>query len=346
MQHHQPRIAWVDFIRSLSVFFVVLIHTAGPISYEWGEISIRDWMTGNAFSSFSRFSVSLLFMVSGYLLLNKREDLASFFRNRLLKVLLPFLGWSVVYLVWEHGYRDFSFFNALKAIVYAISTTPAAYHMWFLYELLYIYLFTPVLRVFVQAADRAHLWYFAGIWFLMGPVLIMIERMVGLELIVNLGFITQYVGFFFLGHLLGNTSLPRNFFVTALVVYFLSGLYTMYATFTLTSIKGASDQYYYWYDRINIVFMSISAFLLLKQWGSSLTSPRAIRIFEFLARTSFGIYLVHVLVLIYVKRAGLTVFSGPLIMTVPGISLLVWGISLVVVVILQRIPLVRRFVPY
>jgi len=335
----------VDFIRSLSVFLVVMIHTAGPVSYEWGEISVKDWMTGNAFSSFSRFSVSLLFMVSGYLLLNKREDLAGFFRNRFLKVFLPFLGWSVVYLVWEHGYRDFTFINALKAIAYAILTTPAAYHMWFLYELLYIYLFTPVLRVFVQAADKAHLWYFAGIWFLMGPVLIMIERMVGLELIVNLGFITQYVGFFVLGYILGNIPLRRGFIALCLIAYVLSGLFTMYATYTLTSIKGSSDQYYYWYDRINIVIMSVSAFILLKWWGERLSNLKVIQAYEYLARTSFGIYLVHVLVLIYVKRAGLTVFSGPLVLTVPGMSLLVWGISLAFVVILQQIPLIRRLVP-
>lgn len=70
-------------------------------------------------------------MPGGYLLLGKRESIATFYRKRFQKVLLPFLVWSVGYLAWEKAYRDYTFPNALKAIVDEIITTPASIHMWF-----------------------------------------------------------------------------------------------------------------------------------------------------------------------------------------------------------------------
>jgi surface polysaccharide O-acyltransferase-like enzyme len=339
------RIPWVDLLRSVSIYLVIVIHTAGPLAYQWEDLPRAEWMTGNFYNAFSRVSVPLLFMVSGYLLLGRQESIADFYRKRFRKVFIPFLAWSVFYLVWERGYRDFTLINAAKAIVYSILTTPASFHMWFLYELLAIYLFVPLIRVFVGAAERTHLWYFAGIWFLLGPVLEMIERILGLQVAIDLGFLTSYIGFFIIGYLLGTMGVSGKWVVAAGIVYVLGGLYTMYGTYSLTAQVGDYVQYYYWYTRINIVLMSVSAFVLLKKLGERIVNEHAETWLRRFAQASFGMYLVHVIVLIYLRRADISAFSGPALITIPAVSLLITLISWAVVAIIQRIPLLRELTP-
>ncbi len=339
------RIPWVDFLRSISIFLVVVIHTAGPLAYQWENISRAEWMAGNFYNAFARVSVPLLFMVSGYLLLGKQESISDFYTKRFRKVFIPFLFWSVFYLVWENGYRDFTFINTIKAIVYALIATPASFHMWFLYELLAIYLFVPLIRVFIISAERLHLWYFAGIWFLFGPVLEMIERMLGIQFAIDLGFLTSYIGFFIIGYLLGKVDFPSKVVGAAGAVYLLAGVYTMVATYSLSSQVGDYVQYYYWYTRINIVLMSVSAFVLFKKLGEIIVNEKVNLWFQRFARASFGIYLVHVIVLIYLRRAGISAFSGPAAITVPAVSILIALISWGIVAFIQRIPLLRELTP-
>ncbi len=339
------RIVWVDFVRSLSIFLVIVIHTSGPLIYPFGEISPADWMTGNIYDSFARMSVPLLFMISGYLLLGKQESISAFYQKRFQKVFIPFLFWSVLYLVWGNGYKDFTFINAVKAIIYSILTTPASFHMWFLYELLAIYLFVPVLRVFILSADRVHLWYLAGIWFLFGPLQGTIEHILGFHIAINLGFFTSYFGFFVIGYLLGKMDYSAKAIGVAAIIYLLAGAYTVYATYSISSQAGDYVDYYYWYTQINIVIMSFSAFILFKGVGERITQEKVGLWFRRFAEASFGIYLIHAMVLIYLKRAGISAFSGPPLISVPAVSIFILLISWGIVAIVRRIPILQELTP-
>jgi surface polysaccharide O-acyltransferase-like enzyme len=137
----------------------------------------------------------------------------------------------------------------------------------------------------------------------------------------------------------------RQVLAIAAIVYVLAGAYTIYATYSLSLQAGDYVDYYYWYTRINIVLMSFSAFILLKGIGERITHERAGLWFRRFAEASFGIYLIHAMVLIYLKRAGINAFSGPAIISVPAVSILGLLISWGMVAILQRIPMIREIAP-
>ena len=84
--HH---LEWVDFMRSIGVFLVVLAHTDA-----WG--GGPDWVQ-KIYYTISRNGVPVFFLISGYLLLSKQEDLPTFMKKRAAKVLVPFFVWSMVY---------------------------------------------------------------------------------------------------------------------------------------------------------------------------------------------------------------------------------------------------------
>ena len=131
---------WVDLVRVVGAFLVVVAH----ISYQGsGSVLISSY-----YFVLSRVAVPLFFMVSGYLLLRKEEPYGDFFRKRALKVFVPFLIWSVIYLLWKREGFDLPFSLKLVAsYILKIVRGPRENHLWFFYALIGLYLFTPILRV-------------------------------------------------------------------------------------------------------------------------------------------------------------------------------------------------------
>jgi surface polysaccharide O-acyltransferase-like enzyme len=339
------RIVWTDFIRTISICLVVVIHTAGPLLYRWGDIPTSDWMTGNIFDGLARVSVPLLFMVSGYLLLRHQESMSAFYNKRFHKVVIPLLVWSAIGLIVEDTFKNYTFINAIKTFIYVIIQFPGSFHLWFLYELLAIYLFVPLIRLFVAQAEDSHLWYIAILWFIFGPVQDLIEHNSGLTFAVNLGFFTSYIGYFMLGYTLGKREFDAKWLIASGIAYLVSAFHTVYATYHLTALTSELAQYYYNYLHIDVAVMSISSFILLKKLGQVIEGKGIARFFQQFSLASFGIYLVHATILLYLRRAGINVFSTTPIISIPAVSALIILLSWGIVFIMQKIPIVKLTVP-
>jgi len=346
-------IFWVDFIRVAGIFGVVLIHVSSPLYNRWKTMAFADWMVGNVYNSIARVSVPLLFMLSGYLLLNRQEDLRAFYVNRVWKVALPFLVWSALYLVWKNGYADFTLFNAIKAIIYVVLTKPAYYHFWFLYALLPIYLFVPILRRFVHSADEQTLWYFALFWFVFGPLLDFIQQTVlNFNIAISLGFFTEYIGYFFWGYMLGRMHPPRWVATVAALSFITLTVFTIHATYRLSAEHGFYFDFYHIYTRLNIALMAFSAFVGLKTLGEKIgarANPTATRWMRQIAGTTFGVYLLHAMTLAMIRRGAfgfqLTALSASPIIMIPALAALVFILSSVIIALLQKIPYLRAIAP-
>ncbi len=92
-------IYWADLIRVIAIFLVVVIHVSGQVTNVWGKIPTLEWMIGNIYGGIARVAVPLFFMISGYLLLPRSESLGSFYTKRMPRVVIPFVVWSVIYLL-------------------------------------------------------------------------------------------------------------------------------------------------------------------------------------------------------------------------------------------------------
>jgi surface polysaccharide O-acyltransferase-like enzyme len=349
----KQHIFWLDLVRVISIFFVVVIHVASPIYTDWKELPRSDWMAGIIYNSIARVSVPLLFMVSGYLLLSRQEDIRSFYLNRVRKVIFPLMVWSVIYLMWQNGgYANFTFFNALKAMTYEILKGPANYHLWFVYTLLEIYLFVPALRSFVRFADETTLWYLAGIWLAFGPALDYLEHSyLNFDTAVDLKFFSQYFGYFYLGYVLGRLNVSRRAAAFAGLSYVFLTIYTIVATYRWSEVRQGYLDYYHNYLRLNIVLMTISIFFWLKYVGENLGARLNIRALGWargLSTSTFGIYLVHALALTIIRKGvlgfQLTELSGSPYVMIPVLAALVFIVSYLVIAILQRIPYLRAIV--
>jgi surface polysaccharide O-acyltransferase-like enzyme len=323
---------WVDLIRVIGAFLVVMAHVA----YQGGGSALIS----SYYFVVSRIAVPLFFMVSGFLLLRKEESYWDFFRKRALKVLVPFFIWSVIYLLWKREGFDLPFSMKLVAsYLLKILRGPRENHLWFFYALIGLYLFTPILRVFVARASLRDLVYFCGLWFLVVPVFSFVQEFTPIKIGFELYFIAGYSGYFMLGHLLG------KFQYTRLQLYGLAFLLLIFSVGTTALSYLVKSEYFVSYLSMNIVLMTAIAFILLRevQIGDNLNN-----LLVPLSRASFGIYLVHVIVLAELEKLPLisSWFSaGSSVYMIPLLGLLGFFVSFIVVAVIQKIPVLRWIVP-
>jgi surface polysaccharide O-acyltransferase-like enzyme len=344
-QHEEKSIThilpWVDFLRFVGSFLVVLAHIdmwgAGP---RWAQ---------TLYYTLSRNGVPIFFLISGFLLLSKEEDLWTFFKKRAAKIVIPFFVWSIVY----DAYADQGFANTgvtLEAVVkmfIRILRGPRAAHLWFFYALIGLYLFTPILRLFVAKARNSDLLYYIGLWFLITPITFVVEEFTpvrnGFELYYALG----YVGYFLLGLYLGKMETTSRLLWMALCLFVAGALFT-FAIFFFDLPPHNNELVFRSYLSLNIVLMAIAAFILLKTAGERM-SQRLARFSNWVSQSSFGIYLIHPILLGWMALAweslGFQTAVGSSVLVIPLVALIDFLLSWAVTYIMRKTPLVRTAVP-
>lgn len=164
----RQRIVFLDYVRVFACFLVVLVHAsenfygspnpgemAGPVSWLCNE-SDRLWVS--LYDGFSRMSVPLFIIVSAYLLapMKETDTMWSFYKKRFLRILPPFLIFMVVYCVLPFFLGQLDAETALHDFLYIPLNFPSlAGHMWFLYPLISIYLFIPIISPWLRKATAA-----------------------------------------------------------------------------------------------------------------------------------------------------------------------------------------------
>lgn len=158
----ENREIWVDFLRVAACFMVMVVHSTEPF-YLGGEgariLTRTDMFWASFFDSFVRSCVPLFVIASSYLQFPLHYSTGEFFRRRAVRVLVPFVFWTVVYaLVWGEPVQNFK--DLLLNFNYA------AGHLWFVYMLIGLYLIMPLLSPWAAKVGRKELLAYIGLCFL------------------------------------------------------------------------------------------------------------------------------------------------------------------------------------
>jgi surface polysaccharide O-acyltransferase-like enzyme len=226
------------------------------------------------------------------------------------------------------------------------------YHLWFMYSLIGIYLILPVLRLLVRPdADRKIVWYLLGLWLLFQSVLNFAKYFGDFKIGISAPLANGFVGFFILGYLLGPWRLSRFTAIFTGTAWVLATIVTILGSYSLTRASGKFENYFYGFTTPNVILASVTGFLLLK-WISetwNFESPGAHHFIRQLAAASFGIYLVHVLVIEilggWLPGIQLDSFIGNPLWSIPLVILIVFALSFLIVRGLRKIPVLNRIVP-
>lgn len=331
----KPKTAYFEWLRLFAAAAVVLMHTAAK---RWLSIShtVPEWEVLTLWDSLVRWPVPIFIMITGALFLPRKTELKTALGRYIPRMAVGFLVWSGVYAL----YRGELTLNGLVS---------GYYHLWYLPFLCGVYLTLPFLQKIAEDDTLADQLLLVSLavgtlfpWLVkLGELLLPESRglLTTLAGLVNYTFFFDHISLLLLGHRLHRTELSRK---QRRVVYLLGLLgvsVTGIATIWATSLTDFQNSLFFDFAAPNNLCAAAALFVFAKQHLRSLPKWVAVP-----AKHSFGIYLVHALVIDLLADRGYHVLTWDPVWSVPVLSAAVFAISLTLAALLRRIPLIGKWI--
>lgn len=141
------RIVSLDLLRTLAAYFAVACHVIGPMIQEAG-MHTPVWKLLSAGNLLLLTCNPIFLMISGALLVKDRqESLASFYKKRLGKIVVPLAVCYLFYMAvfWTGNLTGFQWIKRAVQVMLTGSSEIAP-HFWLIYIMIGIYICVPLLR--------------------------------------------------------------------------------------------------------------------------------------------------------------------------------------------------------
>ena len=334
-----------DLLRVVAALGVVVIHTCVWTLPFYRDMPAADWWAANVLSSASRWAVPAFVMLSGALLLHplRQESAGQFYRKRLARIGVPLAFWSAAYLLWWVGVRgeDVSPLNAVGLLVRGKPFN----HMYFLFIMAGLYVFFPFLRLVARALDDRQLPGLVALLLVTASLADFAARAEAGTQYSAFSYFVPYIGYFLAGHYLRR----RSFSVRQRRLAWAAAV----AGISLTA-AGAGLVEAHWRDKAQLagfgshfaplaVVTALAVFIALT--GVRIAEGGKVqRVLRAVAPCTFGVYLVHPMLMDLVDIHGPTVRWPTALAGLFLWSAVVFLASLVVTWVLRRVPVLRRVV--
>jgi surface polysaccharide O-acyltransferase-like enzyme len=286
----KKRILYYDIILCICIFASFLVHTA--THYYADEVTVwwQLLVTGSA---------ALIIMGVGGRILPLHEGGTSFVKRRLRTFLPEFIVYSLVYIALAVFLGDGEAYMPMRHLAW-LAFVPSFGSAWFIYALIGVYLFAPVISPWIARASKRSIEYFLAIWLFSGfiPMAEQFLPVRGFE--VFSAQFTTYLGYTVAGYYLVRWPMrerPRReqgiFYAAMFVLGVLGGLY----------ITSRGLRYGYFHvalmdNSINVMAFTLMEFALLQHITRA---PKVIEwIVGLVSRNSLHIYLLHMGIIMYV----------------------------------------------
>ncbi len=266
----------LDLIRLIACLMIVLMHSPMPgLGTSGAVLSGISYLTAPG--------IGLFFMVSGALLLKVGEsfETKSFLRRRFTKILVPLVFWSIVGWVLEQ---------------YGVKNTELGI-LWFMYCLSGLYLLTPVLSRWLSVASIKEVEFYLLLW-----LATLCIPFVKLFFPVNendtswLYYFHGYVGYYVLGFYLKHYREKRTAMGRGVVfsIVFIAISVVLPVVFFVLDIE--IDFYsLFWYLSVTVALQCVVWWSIVKRLMRNVAKlPNLV---VELSKLSFGIYLIHILLM-------------------------------------------------
>ncbi len=334
------RIFWLDSVKIIAIFLVIFIHSAS--TPQLPTTNRLDWIILVFYDSITRICVPLFIMASGALLLGKLESYRTFFKKRISRILMPWIFWTVIYLLWFIATNKIQSLSDFAQQTHELSFS----YFWFMPMISGLYLLTPMLRLWIQRATNKDVMYALILWFMIYSVFPLCMKLVSPDFIIPNPFVFEHLGYFILGYVLLHLQKPllKAKQLTLLLVGCFMG--NSIGTFLAYAFNRPDLQTYFWSNlSFFAIAASICAFLLIKSICKKIESTlnkRVVKIVATVSNASLGIYLVHGLILNILPFPQLTMHV-PYALKIVIVAIIVLAVSMSIIVTLQKTP-VKRFI--
>ncbi len=344
MEKTLQKTIWIDDIRVIATLAVIILHVASPAVFtEYKSLgnSNSNWWIANIYNSFTRFCVPLFIMVTGALLLPQQIGLNLFLQKRLKRIVLPFVFWTAVYVVFNFGLkiRDFGYsgINDFWEWLFVQLIQGPSVHLWYVYMIIGLYLFVPIIKPWIQQASNQAILYFLGIWLV--TVLVNQLQIITISSPFDISYFSGYLGYLILGYYLAERAIiTKNLKKISIITFILGFLATLIGTYFASKQSNSFSEAFYQYLTLNVVFASFGMFVFIKSWKSNPASTRYAAFRTFINKYGFGIYLGHVLIINILSYFNIDYRLFTPWLSIPFVAIVCLILTCLMIYILDKLP--------
>ena len=336
------RIEFIDYLNIFCCLSVIALHCNGCF---WNFSYERYWITSVFIECIFYFAVPVFFMISGVNLIDYRDkyDIKMFLKKRLVKIFIPFLFWSIVWILITKQYRGKDLLDILEIIVH----TKAQGVYWFFIPLFSVYLSIPIFGLIDKESRKYAYEYIVGLSILFVATLPLVCNL--LKISYNYGLVPYisagYLMYPLMGWLFFNcykfTLRQRKIIYVAGLI----GLLTRLLTVLFWSLDaGKIINVMGGYTALPTVAYSSAVFVLFQYDLERIVNFEYLRRFNLtkIAGYSFGVYLLHMGVIKFLTKV-ISFSTYSIWWRTLGV-LVVYGLCVLCVVVLRKIPFLNRIV--
>lgn len=342
-----------DIIRIIAILGVVIIHTTNAVYTRVDFFGGTMWWITILLDSLSRISIPLFLLLSGYLLLEKDESLQQSIKRIMSRIAIPLLFWTIFYIWFGTGIPSL---NRLNLFIFPKIFFADVYHLYYLVIIIGLYFVSPMIRAYLRSTTYVSQKFLMNLFLILGMSEVLFQFV--FQGCLSQNFFTwwiPYTGLFVAGYVLGKNVNKLNFH-KLIIGYFIGLIATIsfnYLHYYLLVHKsnfldsaGCLSHYTDHYLSINVVLMSLCAFLILLRIQYKFVIKSAIfsTFVKSLAKCTFGIYLIHPVVarILEIQFHLAVDFSSLSLGTVILLKfILVFAVSYLITLIACRIPIIK-----
>ena len=345
MSGSKERIAYLSRIRTVAGMAIVILHTFTIFHVAEKDImSESEEYVTRLVPYLMMWAVPCFIMVSGVLLLNPEKEISigKILSHYVLRMLIVLLLFTVIYFyldVWMNQGTVSA--GDWKTILDKFFKDGSWAHLWYLYLLVGIYLLLPAFRPIAGHMTTQTAIYLGILFIIFLSLVPSWERYTGETLGFSLVVSSVFPLYLFLGD-----SFHRGILKGGKLMGLILTLAGVVVIILLSRIdfgekQGVVDKLLGNYAFLPVIVLSVGAFLLLKGTGGGKWQ----KVWSFLDRYSFGIYLTHLIFLRFlIKVVKWNPLSfGSFWMLIP-VAILTYGASLLLCMLLKLIPGVKKLI--
>lgn len=283
------RIAYFDILRGLAIICVVMIHSSG-MGFKFPSDSFNFNLTILS-RQIINIAVPLFLAISGYFLAKKNisnlDEYFIFLKKQIPKIYIPFLFWSIIWLILGVFIFNKSISDELFKLVIFQSSGP----YYFIALIIQYYILLPTLKYLANFKGLIISLFISIVS--IGIVFYIRNYMgVNLPLILYAGNFPIFLVFFVLGLYLGSLekiSMSNKLLISLSIIFYLLSCVETYFVYSLFENAGLAATAM----KVSSFMFSLFLIVLLFKNIDFFKSQTL----EFLGKISFGIYLTHVFIL-------------------------------------------------
>ena len=366
----KDRIAFVDYVRMVACFMVMLVHAsenfygadasglAGNVSMLANEAN-RFWV---AFydGGVARTAVPLFMIVSAFLLVPVKSGLTmgQFYKKRFMRILPPFFTFMLLYtflplawggMTWEQSLNDLKMFF--------FNFPSMAGHLWFMYPLISLYIIIPVVSQWLERASAKDERIFLGL-FVLSTFIPWIHLFVSPEIwgecfwnrFSALWYCSGYLGYLVLAHYIRfHLNWSRKKKLTVGAISFAAGAFFTAWSFWLKGEPGVVIEtplleWGWEFCTPNVLLATFGLFLMF----TCIEQKQAPAFVTETSKLSFGMYLVHMFFLAPIASFFVAGNQAepliPVALAIPVIAVLTFICCWITIKLLSYLPGSKYFV--